>query len=221
MKTRQRHLAAATTLLAAALSLTACASHPAPNDKIPSADRHKSSPPKSPSPQASDDSGRPKMTFPKDLKILFEDWKTSKGTKAQDALDDTAEYVRSILFGVVKQDSDSKAVNAYSAPLSPAQRYAQHFIKVNVKDHLTATGKVRYYHPSVRLSDDGKRSVVNFCEDQSDVYSKETKTGKVLHTKESSDSYLNYEVVMEPVPEKNDWWWAQSIVVDDGGQKCS
>ncbi len=221
MKTRQRDLAAAATLLAAALSLTACDSHPAPNDKIPGAGKHKSASPKSPSPKAGDEADRPNMTFPKDVKIVFEDWKTSKGPKRQAALDNAANFIRSIAHGVVEQNLHDPAYLHYSSPTGQAQSYAKDYIQQNIKDHWSLTGTDLYSDPDVRMAENNKRAAVSFCEDQSQLFSKDLDTGKPLPTGEDVDNILRYEVAMEPVSSVDGLWWATSISIEDGGKSCA
>lgn len=221
MKTLQRRTAAAATLLATALTLTACGGDTG-NDKIQGAEKSpkSTSPSPSPSPTA-DDADRPKMDFPDDVKIVFEDWKTSKGPKAQAALDDAANYVRSIYHGIVEQDADDPAHLHYSTPTGQAQSYAEDRIKHDVAKEWTLTGVDHFYKPGIEVADGAKRAVVTFCEDTKKIFNKEVDTDEKVPTGEDAGRYLSYTIVMEPVPEEKGLWWADSVEIQNGANGCA
>ncbi len=161
------------------------------------------------------------MTFPKDVKVVFEDWKSSKGPKNQAALDDAANYVRSILHGVVKQDAHDPAYLHYSDPMGQAQTYAKDLIQHEIKKKWTLTGTDKFFHPHVKMTTGNQRAVVTFCEDQAKIFNKEVKTEKQVPTGEGVNRYLSYTVIMDPVPDVDGIWWAEEVDVKDGTGKCA
>ncbi|MET8182549.1 hypothetical protein [Streptomyces sp. NPDC005336] len=219
---RRRATSALAAAAAAALLLAGCGGgdDKKGDDKIAGAKKGDKSPSASQSRTSSAEEKGPKMTFPKDLEIDFESWKTSGGAEQTAALDGAANFVRSIAHGVVKQDPKDSAYLYYSVPLQGAQAYAKDQIKQYIDGGWTMTGKDRYYRPAVRMADDGKRASVTFCNDQGEMFGKEVKTKKILRTEASDKSYSFYEVVMKRLPKGGGPWQAESIEVKGKATQC-
>ncbi|MET7905409.1 hypothetical protein ABZS86_29680 [Streptomyces sp. NPDC005355] len=217
---RRRATSAFAASVAAALLLAGCGGGDGKkgDDKIAGAQKGDASSSAAPSKAASGDENGPEMTFPKDFKMVL-DWERPTDAKQAAALDGATNFVRGIRYGTVKQDSESAAYKYYSSPSGSAQMYAKDQIEQNVKGGWTLYGTDRYTQPKVRVSDDGRRSSVTFCQDQSKMYSKEVKSGKVLRTKTSDRDYSLYEIVMELVP-KSELWVATSIEVQGEAKQC-
>ncbi|MET7935964.1 hypothetical protein [Streptomyces sp. NPDC005322] len=217
---RRRATSALAAAAAAALLLAGCGGgdDKKDGDKIAGAQKGGASASATPSKEASGDDKGPEMTFPNDFKMVL-DWERPSDAKQAAALDDAVNYVRGIRYGIVKQDAESAAYKYYSTPSGNTQPYAKDQIEQHIKGGWTLYGTDRYTQPKVRVSDDDKRSSVTFCRDQSKMYGKEVKSGKILRTKASDKDYSFYEVVMELVP-KSELWQATSIEVQGEAKQC-
>ncbi|MET8011478.1 hypothetical protein ABZU86_10280 [Streptomyces sp. NPDC005271] len=217
---RRRATSALAVTAAAALLLGGCGGgdDKKGDDKIEGAQKGGTSSSATPSKEASGVGKGPKMTFPKDFKMVL-DWERPTDAKQAAALDDAMHFVRGIRYGVVKQDAESAAYKYYSSPLGGAQAYAKDQIKQYVKGGWTLYGTDRYTRPKVEIAQGGEMSTVSFCHDQSKLYGKEVKTNKVLRTKPSDKSYSFYQLALKRIP-KEDLWQTESIDVQEGAVQC-
>jgi hypothetical protein len=202
----------------AALMLTACGGGDGSSpDVIKGADTGSGSPSASASASAAVD--RPDVSLPKDLKLVFDFDKPSDADSAA-ALEDAANYIRALNHGITKQDPEDAAYQYYSS--GDAARYANSQITAYVKGGWTLTGTDRYYRAETNAAGESKAVKlvrVEFCENQSKVYGKELKTGKVLKTKEDLSSYQKFSLLLasgngSPV------WRAQQITVTGKAKEC-
>ncbi|UOB10982.1 hypothetical protein MQE23_18720 [Streptomyces sp. HP-A2021] len=204
----------------AALLLTACGGGgDDSSDDFKGADKGASSPSASPSGSASTDVGRPDVSLPKDLDVVFDFEKPSDQDSAA-ALDDAANYIRALNHGITKQDPGDSAFQFYSS--GQASRYAHSRIKEYVDGGWTLTGKDRYYQAETSPDDESekvKTVSVTFCEDQSRVYGKEVTSEKVHRTKESLASFQKFTVLMASV-KGNPVWRAQRVTVEGKAEEC-
>ncbi|MFE0880090.1 hypothetical protein ACFW4X_35260 [Streptomyces smyrnaeus] len=208
-------LAAATA--AAALLLAGCGGGDdgdSKSDKIEGADSSKD---KSPSPKKNEGTQEKEPDFrtsdielPDDVKLVF-DWDQPSDPDKAAALDGAADYMRALLHGTVKQDPKDPVLAKHVVPLQTAQEFATTVIKMDVKDGVTATGEERYYRENVGEVVDGKLAEVAFCVDQSKIFDRKIKSGKVLHTEESASSYMRYTLVMQKSDKKGLHWKARTF----------
>ncbi|WP_235978724.1 hypothetical protein [Streptomyces lycii] len=214
----RRHLPTAVGVIAGTLMLmTACGSggnESQAGDKIEGADDGKKT---SASPDPSDPSSaeRPDVSVPEDYEMLF-DWTAPSDPEQRAALNDAANYLRSIKHGIMKQDADDPAYKFYS--VQAASRYARTQIQKWVDGGYTATGTDRYYRPEFSESEDGV--LITFCRNQAKAYSKEIETGKVHRTEESLSSFQKFSIVMKPKSASDEVWQAQQIEVEGEVEEC-
>lgn len=224
MNRRCLPVAAVTLTTAASLLLAGCGSggEGSKNDKIAGADAgdgKTSSAPPAPSASAGDGIDRPKMPFPKDVKLDFEDPGTSDPLQAA-AANDAFNFVRAIRYGIVKQDPDIAAYKFYSETASPAQIYAKDQIQQHVEGGYTITGSMRFYDAKIQPTKSKKTATVSFCSDSSKYYGKEVKTQKVLKTKESIKDYDYWQISMSESKSTKGLWRADLIEVREEAGEC-
>ncbi|MFH8500246.1 hypothetical protein [Streptomyces coeruleorubidus] len=201
----------------AALLLTACGG--GADDKSPDDIKGADSGTKSPSASTSDSAGvdRPDVSVPKDLKLVF-DFAQPSDAKHAAALADAENYIRALKHGIAKQDPNDPAYRFYSG--AQAAQYAKSQIESWVKGGWTVTGTDKYYDEDVATLSDGKGVLVSFCRNQAKFYGKEIKTGKVLRTEESLDSYQTWKVLMVPPAGSSQVWKAGNVEVIGKAKEC-
>lgn len=205
----------------AALLLTACggSGDKSSSDGIKGADTGSGSPSASASASASADANRPDVSVPKDLDLIFDFDKPSDADSAA-ALEDAANYIRALNHGITRQNPDDPAYQFYSA--ADAAWYAHSQIKAYVDGGWTVTGKDRYYRAETNTAGESKQVktiLVTFCEDQSKVYGKEVKTGKIHYTKKSLASYQKFGILMA-LQQGTPVWRAQQVTVTGKAKEC-
>ncbi|MFF2844790.1 hypothetical protein ACFVT5_00460 [Streptomyces sp. NPDC058001] len=214
---KRRTLPAAAALTAtAALLLTACGGDETPKDQDKIAGAESSDAKKSPSPTATPDTaGRPDIALPKDVKDVFEGWKTGDATKDA-VLADAGRAQTATNYAIIKGNPEEPAMAFYRQgdALVSGQEWVQSF----VKDNISYTGTVRYYSPNLQMFDKKAAGLV-FCIDESKAYNKDLKTGKVEKTTPSNDSYVLYNTRLE----KNDQgiWQTTKLISERGNKKCT
>ena len=159
----------------------------------------------------------PALKLPADLKLTF-GWSTPADHAQAMALVTSADFIQAIDHGVVKQSVQGSSLTQYAsgAALDYANRYIQQYI-----DHgWSLTGTDRYYDPKVKLTAGGTAAQVTVCEDQSKIFGKVIKTGKVLTTPVDDSSYLSYSIVVARLPTPTELWQAQSITVKEKALEC-
>ncbi|MEV6791181.1 hypothetical protein AB0M87_04085 [Streptomyces sp. NPDC051320] len=215
MNRRSLPVAAALTT-AATLLLTACGgggdSKSKDSDKIAGADTGTSKP-SSPSPSASTAPGRPKVTLPADLKMVFEPART--GDPAQDAvLADGAERMRAVNGAITGGDPKYAAVNFYNKgrALEAASTWIEKFKKAG----YSLTGSINYFDRKATVKNDSASLI--FCADESKAYSKVIKTGKAKMTVPSKNDFILYNTELEK--NSDGVWQTTRIVSTAGAAKC-
>ncbi|WP_328536510.1 hypothetical protein [Streptomyces sp. NBC_00344] len=223
---RSRVLPVAVSLTAAAaLLLTGCGGGDKKdpgNDKIAGADTGSAKKSASPSGQATSqapDIKRPDMKFPADVNLLFDKTDLTDADQAA-ALVDAQNFVRAVMFGVVKQDADNAAYKFYSEFQSPAQSYAKEQIQKSIDAGLTVTGDSRYTGAKVQTVKSAKTAVVTFCSNDSKFYSREVKSRKVHTTEESVSDYAFWQIGMVPSSSTDGLWRAKEIKVQGEAAQC-
>ncbi|WP_086562521.1 hypothetical protein [Streptomyces africanus] len=201
----------------AALLLTACGGggDDKSSDDIKGADAGTRSPSASASGAAGAD--RPDVSVPKDLKLVF-DFDQPSDAKHAAALADAENYVRALKHGIAAQDPNDPAYQFYSG--AQAAQYAKSQIESWVEGGWTVTGTDKYYDEDIATLSDGKGVLVSFCRNQAEFYGKEIKTGKVLRTKESLDSYQTWKVLMVPPAGSSQTWKAGNVEVIGKAEEC-
>ncbi|WP_369211626.1 hypothetical protein [Streptomyces flavofungini] len=208
---------------AAALLLTACGGDDGGSgkEKIAGADGggKKTASPAGDKSKAPDDFDRPKMTFPSDVDLAFADANVSDPDRTA-AMGDAQNFVRSIRYGIVKQDVNDSAYKFYSEFKSQAQTYAKDQIKQRVDRGLTISGTMRFSRTKVTPAENKQSTVVSFCSDSTKLYSKEVKTEKVHHTEPSLSDYNSWQVLMKPSKNAEGLWRAEKVQVKEKAQEC-
>lgn len=222
---RSRALPVAVSLTAAAaLLLTGCGGDKkdSGNDKIAGADTGSAKKSASPSSSATSKApaiDRPEMKFPADVSLDFDKVNLSDPRQAA-ALADAENFVRSVMYGVVKQDAKDPAYKFYTEFQSAAAQYAKGQIERNVDAGLTITGVSRYTGLKVQPVAGTKTTVVTFCSNDSKFYSREIKSKKIHKTQESVNDYSYWQVGMIPAASVDGLWRAKEIKVQGKAAQC-
>ncbi|MFF8781851.1 hypothetical protein ACF07W_31690 [Streptomyces sp. NPDC015140] len=217
MNRRPTFLTAAAFAATAALTLSACGGgdeDSGGNDKIAGADTGQASTSASPSTGASDSAGRPDLKVPKDMKSVFEGWKTGDTTKDA-ALADAQRALGSVDDAIARGDTKSKALSFYyqDNALVSEVKWVQAWLDANI----SWTGTIRYFDPQVTLRDE-KTAVVVYCADDGKAYNKDRKTGKVDKTPASDSPYVLYNTRLE---KSGDGVWVTSgLITKRGHEQC-
>ncbi|MER7932340.1 MULTISPECIES: hypothetical protein [unclassified Streptomyces] len=221
---KRRTLPAVTALAAtAALLLTACGSgddKAGDNDKIAGADRATKTPTASASASGAPAEDKPDgvdVSLPKDVNLVF-DWDRPKDKNEAAAMEDAANFMRSIYRGVVKHSTKDASLAAYAT--GDGLNYATVQINEWMKGGWTATGTRRHYDATTRSASNGTSVEVGFCSDASKFYGKEIKTGKVLKTKPSLKDFGYYKIIMVKVATSENLWQASKVYVETGARQC-
>jgi hypothetical protein len=201
----------------AALLLTACGSgddKSSDKDKIAGADTGDADS-ASPSASASDDTERPDLSLPGDVKEVFEGWKT--GDVVQDAvLADAGRSMTAVERAITDGDANAPALSFYyeGEALVGAAKWVQTFVDHNA----TISGITRYYTPEVSLSGE-KTAAVTMCADESKAFNKDRKTKKVDKSAPTDNSYVYYISRLELNSKKV--WVTTEVVSKRGSEKCT
>ncbi|MFD4477478.1 hypothetical protein ACFWPU_15385 [Streptomyces sp. NPDC058471] len=222
---RSRHLpvAAVSLAAAAALLLSGCGGgddKDSGKDKIAGADEggKKSASPggkKSDAPVVD----RPEMKFPASVQLVFDKANVSDPVQTA-AATDAENFVKSIRYGIVKQDTEDAAYKFYSEYQSPAFKYAKDQIKQRVDKGFTISGEMRFTDVKVQPVKSKKSAVVTFCSDSSKLYSKEVKTKKVHHTEASISDFDSWQVLMTASDSNKGLWRAKQVEVATEAKEC-
>ncbi|MEV6952647.1 hypothetical protein [Streptomyces sp. NPDC051183] len=212
----RRTLPVAVAAAATALLLTSCGGGSGKaDDKIAGADGSSAPSSASPSASPSDTAGRPKITLPADFKNEFEGWTT--GDPVKDALlADIGQAIGSVDAAIASDEAESPAVPFYHK--GDALIGASTWIAKLKNDGLTPTGTTRYYKASIEMFDD-KSAGVLYCSDEGKAFAKERKTGKVLTTPVTANSYTRYTVRVEK--NQQGVWQTTTLTSKRGDKTCT
>jgi hypothetical protein len=204
--------------LSAGLLLTACGGGGADNsDKIQPSSTTANPTATSAVPTATADAvKRPSTALPKDLTMAF-DWpKTGDATKDA-VLGDGEQYIRALKRASAEDNLKDPAYQFYSR--DDALSYAHDQIKANVDGGYAPMGQDHYYSAKVGLVRSGS-ATLSFCRDQSKVFSKVVKTGKVLRSAPNADSFIQYNLLLVKDGHSNGVWQTSQITVIEGAKQC-
>ncbi|OWA12951.1 hypothetical protein B9W68_12335 [Streptomyces sp. CS227] len=205
---------------ATALLLTACGGESSEGDeKIPGAGESSAEASASPS-EKGDAIVRPEMKFPNDFKMTW-DVATPTDPDEAAAVNDARNYMEATFHAVTEQDPEDSAYKFYVVPLSQAQQYAKETAEGIVKRGWTVTGELRHSNVQVRKGDSKKLITVSFCQNESEAFSKEVKTGKVLKDQGSEKPYYAYSVLMEKSASIEGLWQAKAASATKGAAQCA
>ncbi|HEY5832617.1 hypothetical protein [Streptomyces sp.] len=223
---RATRVIAAALAAGAALTLTACGGDSGGSDTIDGGAPGSSptatvtvSPSTTAPPTAPPVTADPRLALPNDLKLVF-DWPVPADHAEAAALGNAANYLRSIAHGIVARKADDPLVGQYAQPGSGAMTYARTQIQRAVDGGWTQTGTDRYYRPTVRLGSAKNGATVGFCDFQGKAYGKDVRTGKLLSTAVTDNSYLYFTIVMARFPTGADLWQAVSVDVKAKATQC-
>lgn len=217
MNRRPTLLAAIALTATAALTLSACGSDDSSkdkaNDKIAGADTGKKKS-ASPSAPASAAAGRPKITLPSDLKLVFEPAKT--GDAVKDAvLADNAERMRAVDAAITGTDPKGEALAFYNT--GKAREAALAWVQQFKDADASLTGEARYYDRNVTLKNK-TTALLSFCADESKGFSKDKKTGTADKTPVTKNSYVHYNTRLEK--SSTGTWQTSQIISTRGAAQC-
>lgn len=219
---RGRTAVTAATLATAAVLLTACGGGGSgDSDKI-SSPPSTTAAPSSSATATSTATGAPtkidpSLALPADLRLNF-DWAAPTDHAQAIALATAANFIQSMDHAVVKQSTKDAGLATYSS--GKARSFATTFVQDYITHRWTLTGTDHFYRPKVTLGANKTYGEVTFCDNQSKVYGKEIKTGKVLTTPEDDSSYVSYSVVVAKLQLPTEVWQAQSITVKEKALQC-
>lgn len=214
-----RRTVPAVTLTAVALILlTACGGGGGDksSDKIQVDTDSPSTAPTSASPSATVTAaaGRPTITFPADVKDVFEDQHTGDATK--DAiLADNAESVRSVDDAIIQGTTHTKALEFYN--IGKGYENSIVYISGALRKGYTLTGTVRFFDRRVTLLGPRQAAVI-YCSDESKAFLKHRKTGKIDNTPTTSQSYVLYNADL--TENAQGVWQTDNISSVRGAKQC-
>ncbi|WP_228915319.1 hypothetical protein [Streptomyces sp. DH20] len=207
---------------AAALLLTACGGgddSSADSDQIAGAGQESAQPSKSVEPAApqQDKPDGVDVSLPADMNLVF-DWDRPEDKNEAAAMDDAANFIRSIYRGVDKRTTNEAALVTYSK--GQGLKYGQTQINARLEGGWTATGTRRHYQAATRSTPAGDAVEVAFCVDSTKFYSKEVKTGKVIKGTPSLTDFDYFKIIMVKVPTGDSLWQASEVYVEGKAAKC-
>lgn len=159
----------------------------------------------------------PSLALPADLKLNF-DWATPADHTQAVVLTATANFMQSLVHGVVKQSVAKSGLANYAT--NSALVYSKSYVQRHVDAKSTLTGTDHYYRPVIKVAANKASAEVTFCNNQAKLYSKAIPTGKVDITPEDNESYRFYDIVLTKFRSGVDLWQAESIVVKESALQC-
>jgi hypothetical protein len=209
----------------AALMLTACGSgddKSSGNDKTAGVGigQGAETPKESASPSGAPAGDKPDgvdVSLPSDMDLVF-DWDKPKAKNEAAAMDDAANYIRSIYRGVAKRTTTDAALTAYST--GDGLKYAKTQIDVRLEGDWTATGTRRHYQETTRSAPNGNSVEVAFCVDSSKFYGRDIKTKKIRKTEPSITDFDYFRIVMVKLPTGESLWQASKVYVEAKAAQC-
>lgn len=151
---------------------------------------------------------RDQMTF---------DWPRTGDATKDAVLSDGEQYVRALKRASALEDLKDPAYQFYSR--NAALTYAHDQIKANADGGWAPTGQDHYYDAKVKVVRSGS-ATLSSCRDQSKVFSKNVKTGKINRTAPSANSFLLYNLLLVNDSGSNGVWQASQITVIEGAAQC-
>lgn len=159
----------------------------------------------------------PAFVLPAGLRLRFA-WPMPPDHATSAALNASANFMESMVFGVVRQSTTAGGLPNYAA--DGALTYAKEYVQNHIKAKKTVTGTDLFYRPKVTLNAGNTVAEVTFCENQSAFFSKEIPTGKVHTTTPSDDDYTSYDLVVTKAPTKTEWWQVTSVDYTTRAVEC-
>ncbi|AXQ55479.1 hypothetical protein [Streptomyces koyangensis] len=163
---------------------------------------------------------RPEMEFPKDFKMTW-DVATPADPDEAAAVNDARNYMEATFHAVTEQDPEDSAYKFYVVPHSQAQQYAKETAEAIVQRGWTVTGELRHSNVQARKGESERLITVSFCQNETEAFSKEVKTGKVLKDQGSETPYYAYSVLMEKSASIEGLWQAKAASTTKGAAQCA
>ncbi|MFJ2953058.1 hypothetical protein [Streptomyces sp. NPDC087270] len=159
----------------------------------------------------------PSVKLPAGLKLDFA-WSTPSDPAQKAALTATANFMQSMVHGVVEQNP--KDGSLYGFATDSALTYAKTYVQNHVSAKRTLTGTDDFYRPVVKLGAKSTVAEVTFCENDAKLYAKDLSTGKVDTTPAGDDSYTSYDIVLAKMPTQAELWQARSVTYKERAVQC-
>ncbi|MEV6013034.1 hypothetical protein AB0M29_40510 [Streptomyces sp. NPDC051976] len=148
--------------------------------------------------------------------MAFEWPRTGDATKDA-VLSDGEQYMRALKRASAEESLRDPAYQFYSR--DDALTYAHDQIEANIDGGYAPTGDDRYYAAKVSVARAGS-ATLSFCRDESKVFSKKVKTGKVLRTAPTKDSFVSYHLLLVKDAASHGVWQSSQITVIVGAAQC-
>ncbi|MEV0981270.1 hypothetical protein [Streptomyces sp. NPDC049915] len=212
---RSRTTAAAVLPTVAALLLTACGGSDSQGPQVEPRSPDATAAATSTAAPAGDRINRPEIKLPSDVQDVFEGGTT--GDPTEDAvLADNAQRISSITEAITVEAKEHPALRFYSK--GDALASAALFVKSFYDRDRSYVGKARYYDREVKLLADGAAQVT-YCEDGTQTYPKDRKTGAVDRSiKGSASDYANYVTRLER--DGRSVWQTTSVSSTGSAKRC-
>lgn len=159
----------------------------------------------------------PSLALPGDLKLDF-DWQLPADAAQAGVLTASADFMQSMVHGVVKQSVKGGGLNTYAQ--GAAYTYAKSYVQLHIAAKKTLTGTDHFFRPTVKLLAKNTAAEVTFCEDQSKLFSKEVATGKAHVTGADDRNYVSYQLILSLFRPGTQLWRAQSITTKERALEC-
>ncbi|MGP3951641.1 hypothetical protein [Streptomyces sp. 7N604] len=141
---------------------------------------------------STEEKGAPKFDLPPDVKVVIDDDKT--GDKPKDEVLKDHGYALMAMQEAYAKAEATENFDRYWQN-EAADKFRAVFAEYK-KRGTTITGTDRFYGRAV-MSQDGKKALVTFCEDQSKAFDKDVKSGKVDRAQPNLDSFIEIRTVLE------------------------
>ncbi|WP_433892357.1 hypothetical protein [Streptomyces sp. CA-111067] len=218
---RRTTLTAATCgVAAAALLLTACGGSKTDDAKITTSPPTTTATPTTPTPTPPAttppaDPKAPVFDFPKDVTFDIQTPKTGDPVK-DTILRDHGYAIKAIQLAYVKQNPDLPVFEAYTTGQGRVS-WATNIKEYRAKDE-TVTGHMQYYDFKVTVTN-ATTAGVSYCEDQTQSFDKDAKTGKVNRDAPDPSDYVGWSDLMKK--STSGTWQVAGSTMKRGVSECA
>ncbi|MGP3950851.1 hypothetical protein [Streptomyces sp. 7N604] len=186
------------------LLLTACGSnddHDKDPDEIAGVEKQD----KEPASPSAKETGAPEFDLPPDVKVVIDDDTTGNKT-TDEVLKDHGYALMAMQEAYAKAEATDNFDRYWQG--EAADKFRAVFDEYE-KSGTTITGTDRFYGRAV-MSQEGKKALVTFCEDQSKAFDKDVKSGRVDRNEPNLDPFIEIRTVLEK-GSAGDWQIAEYL----------